>query len=389
MNDNFKKARELKNLLNLREKENLCSLACFSHSAQRRYKEKFTENEYRQAFSADADRILNSLSFTRYIDKTQVFSLINNDHLTHRVIHVQMVSRVGRTIGRYLGLNEDLIEAASLGHDIGHTPFGHDGERFLSKLTHEQGAGFFHHNLQSIQFLDRIEKNGVGWNLSLQTMDAIICHNGEAHSKQLVPQKDRSFKEFDHMMATIKKKKTCDEIPMTMEGCVVRMADTISYIGRDLEDAIRLGLVKREDMPDSCKEILGRTNGTIVFNLVTDLISNSLNQPFIGFSEKVSSALKKLKVFNYKHIYKNPVIKRHLSSIEDIFCFLFEKYLAALEKENEKSVIFTDFLNGMSSRYRANHSNPEIVRDYISGMTDSYFIRQAPDHLKPDSIENV
>ena len=206
MNDNFKKARELKNLLNLREKENLCSLACFSHSAQRRYKEKFTENEYRQAFSADADRILNSLSFTRYIDKTQVFSLINNDHLTHRVIHVQMVSRVGRTIGRYLGLNEDLIEAASLGHDIGHTPFGHDGERFLSKLTHEQGAGFFHHNLQSIQFLDRIEKNGVGWNLSLQTMDAIICHNGEAHSKQLVPQKDRSFKEFDHMMATIKKK---------------------------------------------------------------------------------------------------------------------------------------------------------------------------------------
>ena len=389
MNDNFKKARELKNLLNLREKENLCSLACFSHSAQRRYKEKFTENEYRQAFSADADRILNSLSFTRYIDKTQVFSLINNDHLTHRVIHVQMVSRVGRTIGRYLGLNEDLIEAASLGHDIGHTPFGHDGERFLSKLTHEQGAGFFHHNLQSIQFLDRIEKNGKGWNLSLQTMDAIICHNGEAHSKQLVPQKDRSFKEFDHMMATIKKKKTCDEIPMTMEGCVVRMADTISYIGRDLEDAIRLGLVKREDMPDSCKEILGRTNGTIVFNLVTDLISNSLNQPFIGFSEKVSSALKKLKVFNYKHIYKNPVIKRHLSSIEDIFCFLFEKYLAALEKENEKSVIFTDFLNGMSSRYRANHSNPEIVRDYISGMTDSYFIRQAPDHLKPDSIENV
>ncbi|MBC2705495.1 HD domain-containing protein [Desulfobacula sp.] len=389
MNDNFKKARELKNLLNLREKENLCSLACFSHSAQRRYKEKFTENEYRQAFSADADRILNSLSFTRYIDKTQVFSLINNDHLTHRVIHVQMVSRVGRTIGRYLGLNEDLIEAASLGHDIGHTPFGHDGERFLSKLTHEQGAGFFHHNLQSIQFLDRIEKNGVGWNLSLQTMDAIICHNGEAHSKQLIPQKDRSFKEFDHMMATMKKKKTCDEIPMTMEGCVVRMADTISYIGRDLEDAIRLRLVKREDMPDSCKEILGRTNGTIVFNLVTDLISNSLNQPFIGFSEKVSSALKKLKAFNYKHIYKNPVIKRHLSSIEDIFCFLFEKYLAALEKENEKSVIFTDFLNGMSSRYRANHSNPEIVRDYISGMTDSYFIRQAPDHLKPDSIENV
>ncbi len=389
MNDNFEKTRELKDLLNQREEENLCSLACFSHTAQRRHKEKFTENEYRQDFSADSDRILNSLAFTRYIDKTQVFSLINNDHLTHRVIHVQLVSRVARTIGRYLGLNEDLIEAASLGHDIGHAPFGHDGERFLSKLTHEKGAGFFHHNLQSIQFLDRIEKNGKGLNLSLQTMDAIICHNGEAHAKRLIPQKNRSFTDFDRLMETMKKEKICNEIPMTMEGCVVRMADTISYIGRDLEDAIRLGLVNRQAIPDVCKQILGLTNGTIVFNLVTDLISNSLDQPFIGFSKKVSSALKKLKAFNYQHIYKNPVIKKHLSSIEDIFDFLFEKYLTALEKGNEQSIIFTDFLNGMAPEYRGSHSNPEIVRDYISGMTDSYFIRQAPVHLKPASIENV
>ncbi len=389
MNDNFEKARELKDLLNQREEENLCSLACFSHTAQRRHNEKFTENEYRQAFSADSDRILNSLAFTRYIDKTQVFSLINNDHLTHRVIHVQMVSRVGRTIGRYLGLNEDLIEAASLGHDIGHAPFGQDGERFLSKLTHEQGAGFFHHNLQSIQFLDRIEKNGKGLNLSLQTMDAIICHNGEAHAKKLIPQKNRSFRDFHLMMEAMKKEKICNEIPMTMEGCVVRMADTISYIGRDLEDAIRLDLVKRQAIPDVCKQILGQTNGTIVFNLVTDLISNSLDHPFIGFSEKVSSALKKLKAFNYKHIYKNPVIKKHLSSIEDIFNFLFEKYLTALEKGDEQSIVFTGFLNGMSQEYRQSHSNPEIVRDYISGMTDSYFIRQAPVHLRPASIENV
>ncbi|NOX35045.1 MAG: HD domain-containing protein [Deltaproteobacteria bacterium] len=389
MNDNFEKARELRDLLNYREKENLCPLACFSSTAQRRHKEKFTGNEYRQAFSADSDRILNSLAFTRYIDKTQVFSLINNDHLTHRVIHVQLVSRIARTIGRYLGLNEDLIEAASLGHDIGHTPFGHDGERFLSKLTSEHGAGLFHHNIQSIRFLDGIEKNGQGWNLSLQTMDAIVCHNGEVHSKLIVPQKKRSFKDFDIMIKTMKEKKICDEMPMTMEGCVVRMADTISYIGRDLEDAIRLNLVKRQDMPDICKKLLGRTNGTIVFNLVTDLISNSQGQPFIGFSQKVSFALKELKAFNYKHIYKNPLIKKHLSSIEDIFYFLFEKYLTALEKGNDQSVIFTDFLNGMSEEYREKSSNPEIVRDYISGMTDSYFIRQAPDHLKPNSVENV
>ncbi|SDU17041.1 deoxyguanosinetriphosphate triphosphohydrolase family protein [Desulfobacula phenolica] len=389
MDNNFKKAGELKNLLNLREKENLCSLACFSHNAIRRRKEKFTRNEYRQPFSSDADRILNSLAFTRYIDKTQVFSLINNDHLTHRVIHVQLVSRIARTIGRYLGLNEDLIEAASLGHDIGHTPFGHDGERFLSKLTHEHGAGFFHHNIQSIQFLDRIEKKGKGWNLSLQTLDAILCHDGETHSRQLVPQENRSFKEFDQMVDTMRKKASFEAIPMTMEGCVVRMADTIAYIGRDLEDAIRLGLVKRDDIPEICKQILGRTNGTIVYTLVTDLISNSLDQPFIGFSETISAALKKLKAFNYRHIYTNPVIKKHLSSIENIFCFLFDTYLADLENGTEHSVIFTDFLHGMSPEYRQTHSSPEIVRDYISGMTDSCLIRQAPDHLKPDSIEHV
>ncbi len=389
MNDNFKKARELKGLLDLREKENLCSLACFSHTALRRHTEKFTQNEYRQSFSADSDRILNSLAYTRYIDKTQVFSLINNDHLTHRVIHVQLVSRIARTIGRYLGLNEDLIEAASLGHDIGHTPFGHDGERFLSHLTRQYGAGYFHHNFQSIQFLDKIEKNGIGWNLSLQTMDAIVCHNGEAHSKQLVPRKNSSFEEFDLMVESMKTKRSCNDIPMTLEGCVVRLADTISYIGRDLEDAIRLGLVKRADIPETCRKTLGQTNGTIVFTLVTDLISNSLNQPFIGFSEKMASALQKLKAFNYRHIYKNPVIKKHLSSIEDIFCFLFETYHSDLETENRQSVIFKRFLNGMSLEYSENHSNPEIVRDFISGMTDSYLIRQAPDHLKPDSIENV
>lgn len=389
MAQSFEKARELKDLLNHREENNLCALACFSSNAVRRKPEKYTDNEYRQTFSADSDRILNSLAFTRYIDKTQVFSLINNDHLTHRVIHVQLVSRVARTIGRYLGLNEDLIEAASLGHDIGHPPFGHDGERFLSRLSHENGAGFFHHNLQSIQFLDHIEKNGVGWNLSLQTLDAIVCHNGEAHSKQLEPLKNRTFNDFDQMIQTMQTQKVCDAIPMTMEGCVVRMADTISYIGRDLEDAIRLKLVDRNKIPDECRKRLGRTNGTIVFNLVTDLIKNSLDQPFIGFSHHISNALKILKDFNYQYIYKNPLIKQHLSSIEDIFSYLFETYMNDLEHENGSSMIFTDFLNGMSEEYQNRFSHPEIVRDYISGMTDSYFIRQAPEHLRPDAVENV
>lgn len=389
MNEHFEKAGELKALLNSREKDNFSSSACFSNHAIRRKAEPFEQNEYRQPFSADADRILNSLAYTRYIDKTQVFSMIRNDHLTHRVIHVQLVSRIARTIGRYLGLNEDLIEAASLGHDIGHAPFGHDGERFLSKLTHEHGAGYFHHSIQSIQFLDRIEKNGRGWNLSLQTLDAIVCHNGEVHSARLIPQSNRSFSEFDVLLDNLKQKKICDEIPMTLEGCVVRMADTISYIGRDLEDAIRLNLIKRDDIPDDCAKLLGKTNGTIVFNLVTDLIKNSLSQPFIGFSDNISKALKTLKAFNYRYIYKNPVIKTHLSTIGDIFSFLFEKYLTDMEKQNLNSVIFTDFLSGMSPEYLSRHSKPEIVRDYISGMTDSYFIRQAPEHMQPKSVEHV
>lgn len=385
----LKQARKLKQLLDSREKEHLSEMACPSSSARRRSNETHQQREYRQSFSADSDRILNSLAFTRYIDKTQVFSLIHNDHLTHRVLHVQLVSRIARTIGRYLGLNEDLIEAASLGHDIGHPPFGHDGERFLSQLTRENGAGFFHHNLQSIQFLDKIERNNQGWNLTLQTMDAIVCHNGEVHSTVLTPCTGRSFSDLDHMMEILKSKPGSNETPMTMEGCVVKIADTVSYIGRDLEDAIRLGLVQREDIPKACHDVLGNTNGKIVFNLVTDLILNSLDQPFVGFSPKTANALKQLKSFNYRHIYKNPVIKKHLSSIKDIFEFLFETYLTALETQRLDNDIFSRFLKGMSDEYRENHSNVEIVRDYISGMTDSYFIRQAPEKLQPAAVENV
>ncbi len=389
MENIFKQGGELKKLLNSREINDFRSPACFSANALRRKTETRQENDYRQSFSIDADRILNSLAFTRYIDKTQVFSLIQNDHLTHRVLHVQLVSRVARTIGRYLGLNQDLIEAAALGHDIGHPPFGHDGEGFLSRLTKACGAGYFHHNLQSIQSLDKIERKGQGWNLSLQTLDAIACHNGEVHSRKLVPENSRSFKDFDLMIEQMKTKPACNVIPMTLEGCVVRMADTISYVGRDLEDGIRLGVVKREQVPEECAKTLGQTNGTIVFNLVTDLISNSIDQPFIRFSENAAHALLTLKQFNYKHIYKNPLIKKHLTTIEDIFKFLFEKFLEDLNTGNQDSVIFKEFLIDMDDTYPNAFSPPEIVRDFISGMTDSYFIRQAPESMRPRVIDHV
>ncbi|HCY83736.1 MAG TPA: phosphohydrolase, partial [Desulfobacteraceae bacterium] len=265
----------------------------------------------------------------------------------------------------------------------------HDGERFLSRLTRANGAGPFHHNLQSIQFLDRIEKKGKGWNLTLQTMDAIIGHNGEAHTTRLYPTPLKSFDAFDSEIRKQGKAPQADTVPMTLEGCVVRMADTISYIGRDLEDAIRLGLVDRSQVPKRCDALLGSTQGTIVFNLVTDLIRSSLDQPYVGFSTDVAQALKTLKTFNYRQIYKNPVIKKHLTGIEDIFTCLFDTYLKDLEKDNRRSVIFTQFLDGMDDVYTSTHIPAEIVRDFISGMTDSYFIRQAPDHLRPETIDHV
>ena len=389
MNDRLKKTRDLQGFLNAMEHKALRSLACPSSSAVRRHPEERSRHEYRQAFSQDADRILNSLAFTRYIDKTQVFSLIQNDHLTHRVLHVQLLSRVARTIGRYLGLNQDLIEAAALGHDIGHPPFGHDGERVLSRLTRANDAGYFHHNVQSIQFLDRIERHGAGWNLSLQTLDAILCHDGETHVRQLFPHASRTFDDLDDMIQAFYRAERTGYSPMTLEGCVVRMADTISYIGRDLEDGIRLGLVTRDMIPDTCRDLLGTTNGTIVFNLVTDLIAASLDQPFIGFSTETADALETLKSFNYRHIYKNPAIKRHLGTIETIYEHLFHQYLTDLEKDNQSSVIFTQFLAGLSDTYRTAHSPAQIVRDFIAGMTDSYFIRQAPAELRPHPVDHV
>ena len=396
MDEKLNIARALKARLDDEEEARLSPLACFSASARRRRKDRHSATEYRQHFSRDTDRILHSLAYTRYIDKTQVFTLIRNDHLTHRVLHVQMVSRAARTIGRCLNLNLDLIEAGALGHDIGHPPFGHDGERFLAKLTDQAGAGDFHHNVQSLQFLEHIERNGEGWNLSLQTLDAILCHDGEVHNQRLMPQAQRDFDQLDELVCRFKSQSLDGPVmPMTLEGCVVRMADTISYIGRDLEDAIRLKLVTRDQVPDEAREILGDTNGTIVFNLVTDLIANSAgpDRPDapagIGFSKPVARALKILKDFNYQYIYKNPDIKKHLTTVEEIYQCLFERYLTDLTQSRESSPIFTEFLNGMAPMYRDAHKPPEIVRDFISGMTDSYFIRQAPESLRPRPVDHV
>ncbi len=369
--------------LKQRETEMLSPIATLSSAGVRRVHEVRLEEGYRQIFSVDADRILHSRAYTRYIDKTQVFYLIHNDHITHRVLHVQLVSKIARTIGRYLRLNEDLIEAISMGHDIGHTPFGHDGERFLSELCRSNGIGYFQHNVQSVHFLDKVECKGKGWNLCLQTLDGILCHDGEIHNQVLEPERNKTFETLEKEMFAKKDDPWVKLIPMTLEGCVVRMADTISYIGRDIEDAIRLKIIKRSDLPKDSVGILGDTNGTIVYNLVTDIIKNSFQNSYVAFSPEVSDALKRLKDFNLERIYMNPEIKKHTGLIKKLFAMLFEKYLDDIETENRTSVIFTGFLEDMSEDYIKNHRKEEIVRDFIAGMTDHYFLRQCPEDIRP------
>ena len=368
--------------LNKRESEILSPVATFSKDAIRRQTEAHLETGYRQAFSVDADRILHSRAYTRYIDKTQVFYLIQNDHITHRVLHVQLVSKVARTIGRFLGLNEDLIEAIALGHDIGHTPFGHDGERMLSDLCRQYQIGFFHHNIQSVQFLDRVERKGKGWNLSLQTLDGILCHDGEIHNQVLQPQKGKTLELLEEEIRRKREFPDTALTPMTIEGCVVRMADTVAYIGRDIEDAVRLGMVQRSELPRESVKVLGDTNGTIVYHLVTDIIRTSFEKDNIAFSAEVSDALKQLKSFNLERIYMNPDIKQNFHIIKDLFKVLFDQYLEDIENENHDSVIYNGFLSDMSDEYVEQHRNEEIVRDFIAGMTDQYFLRQCPETIR-------
>jgi dGTPase len=171
--------------------------------------------------------------------------------------------------------------------------------------------------------------------------------------------------------------------PMTLEGCVVRMADTVAYVGRDLEDAIRLKVIRRSDLPADVVKVLGDTNGTIVYNLVTDIIRNSHEKPYVAFSDEVSRGLKRLKDFNLERIYLNPMIKQYSDSIRCLFDYLFNKYLDDLEKQNRSSKIFTSFLQDISQDYIQRHQPAEIVRDFIAGMTDRYFLEQCPEKMRP------
>lgn len=365
--------------LNDEESSRLSPAACKSADGVRRLPEE--KEGYRQQFSVDADRILHSRAYTRYIDKTQVFSLVNNDHITHRVLHVQLVARIARTIGRFLHLNEDLIEAIALGHDIGHPPFGHDGETFLSELSLQHGLKPFQHNIQSVRFLDTLERKGRGWNLTLQVLDGILCHDGEVHSDKLSPAPIESFDEFDEKLQTKENEPRKGLMPSTLEGCVVRLADTVAYIGKDIEDAIILGIIERSNIPENCRRLLGESNGTIVYNLVTDILTNSETEssssPYVGFSDTISSALKELKAFNYKFIYLAPKTKTKTPLIEQCYKCLFTYYIDCLQNSPHLLPPEIDLMGDLNTPSRELYKPEERVRDFIAGMTDDYFLAQA------------
>ncbi|MEW5723598.1 MAG: HD domain-containing protein [Thermodesulfobacteriota bacterium] len=373
----------LRDRLDAEEAQRLSPRAALSRRAQRRRPDPTAADDHRQNFAIDADRILHSLAYTRYIDKTQVFYLLKNDHVTHRVLHVQLVSRIARTIGRHLGLNEDLIEAVALGHDLGHAPFGHDGEMYLSRLCQEAGIGHFVHAVQSVEFLERIERKGRGLNLTLEVLDGILGHDGEVDLPALKPEPALTFAEFDRRIEEKRRDPAFPITPMTTEGCVVRLADTISYIGRDVEDAIRLGLIHREELPREAVRALGDTNGKIVYTLVTDLITTSRNTETVAFSREKAEALNLLKNFNRENIYYNPNIKTQGEKIENLFRVVFGRLTADLTAGRAEIPAFSDFLRNRSPQYLEGRAPAEIVRDFMAGMTDEYFLRLGQELLLP------
>ena len=356
-------------------KEYLSEYACQNDKAITLYEEK---DDIRPRFFRDADRIIYSLSYTRYIDKTQVFTFTENDNVSKRITHVQFVSKIARTIGRALGLNEDLIEAASLGHDLGHPPFGHCGERALNKLSLENGEGVFAHNVQSVRTLLSLEKNGKGKNISIQVLDAIMCHNGELleciYKPNLNKTKEDFLREYKEVYNDLEISKKLR--PMTLEGCVLRISDVIGYAGKDVEDAIRLGIIKKEDVPKSIIDVLGSSNTQIVNTLVLDIINNSVDKPYIKMSENVFNALNELMKFNYEHIYNVINNTKEIKTYALMYDELFYYYKNALDNKDLDNDIYKQFLNGMDENYLNNNSNTRKVIDYIAGMTDDYFINR-------------
>ena len=343
---------------------------------RRKADKKDDSTVWRPSFVRDIDKILYSPYYNRYTDKTQVFSLLNNDDITRRSLHVQLVSRISRTIGAALGLNLDLIEAIALGHDIGHPPFAHAGENFLDELSFKKTGRHFYHNIQSVRVLDKIFPN----NISLQTLHGIASHNGEFECEEYRPVKINSFEEFDAQIEACysNPEEVLKMMPCTLEGAIVRIADIIAYLGKDRQDAIRINTAKDETFFD---DGIGSINQEIINNLEVSVIENSYGKDYIKMGAEHLEALRKSKIANYSLIYNQTAKLTKLNdTVKPMMADIYDKMYDDLVNGRKDSPIFKhhiDYINTVHPKRDVPYGQEDphtIVIDYIASMTDNYFI---------------
>lgn len=347
-----------------------------------------TGGDVRSPYYRDTTAIIHSSPFRRLKHKTQVFFSPSNDHICTRMEHVLHVASIATAICKALGLNDELAWAIGIGHDLGHTPFGHIGEHILSELMVQNGFPRFEHEVNSLRVVDFLSH----MNLTYAVRDGIVSHCGEHFIRSISP--DFKVKDLDSIVT-----KTGIR-PATWEGCVVRFSDQIAYLGRDFEDAKRLGLVRTEEVPEICREVLGRTNGEIINTLVDDVILTSQKEGSIAFSEKIFEAVKIMKDFNYRHIYLSPMLagyekyfKRLIGLIYNYLKELFDRNgferEPYLQEGNMLSAGFYNYIMEMKDAYLEHDGNlKRVVFDYISGMSDNFCIDCGNKILRPEHLND-
>lgn len=360
--------------------ENPC--ACRHENAIRRHSSRSTPKLWRPAFVMDVEKILHNNYYNRYSDKTQVLSCFKNDDISRRALHVQFVSRVARTIGMSLNLNLDLIEAIALGHDIGHTPFGHAGERFLNELYHANTGGYFNHNVHSVRVLDKL----ICRNISLQVLDGILCHNGEMVQQEYKPKELTSFEQFDLNINSCYTDIEANhrQIPSTLEGCVVRISDIIAYLGKDRQDAEKVGLVNSNNSFYGGN--IGTTNAEIINNITVSIIEHSYGQPHLSMDKETFDTLSRAKKENSDQIYRSKEIDSlYENNIKHMFAEVYDNLLKQANSLDTDSILYRHHIEYLkeANKHTTKYFNidnyikscpNDIVTDFIASMTDDYFI---------------
>lgn len=328
----------------------------------------------------DVQKILHSHAYCRYFDKTQVVYLIPFDHITRRGLHVQLVNNFAQAIGRRLKVDPSLIEAIALGHDVGHSPFGHEGESYLSKISQEVGLGYFSHARQSCRLYQFIEP----LDLSLEVLDGFLCHDGGLRSQKVIINSSKTPQQFQEELKLRAEQSDVDLAPLTIEGAIVKIADTVSYLGRDIEDALRLGLVQKEDVP---WKHLGGCNTKFLQCVGEDILRTYAQEGVLGFSDELFPQLQKIRKFNFEHIYWHPQLKIESKKIERAFEALFELLHEEWSARKQASNLWKHFLHSRSEAYRDSISIEQQLIDYIAGMTDRYFVELYERLVIPQKIE--